>query len=77
MNVIFDYYYYYKDEYPAVYYTMQVPTIDIDMGIIPDEISYDVILKEVIFSYPSRPDVEVSCYSSSSIIEFSTPTGSE
>ena len=56
---------------------MQVPTIDIDMGIIPDEISYDVILKEVIFSYPSRPDVEVSCYSSSSIIEFSTPTGSE
>ena len=27
-------------------YTIQVPTIDIDVGIIPDKISYDVTLNE-------------------------------
>ena len=31
------------------------------MGIIPEEISYDIKLSEVTFSYPSRPDITVSC----------------
>ena len=58
-------------------YIIQVPTIDIDVGIIPDKISCDVTLNEVFFSYPSRPDVVVSCHSSHLIIEFSMPTGNE
>ncbi|XP_065884365.1 ATP-dependent translocase ABCB1-like isoform X2 [Dysidea avara] len=39
----------------------KVPTINInsDMGIIPEEISYDIKLSEVTFSYPSRPDITV------------------
>jgi len=32
-------------------------------GIIPDDISYDVRLHNISFSYPSRPDITVSCVS--------------
>jgi len=35
--------------------------INSDAGIVPDNISYDIALNEVKFSYPSRPNVMVSC----------------
>ena len=37
----------------------QVPTIDVDTGIVPDNPSYNIIIKDVTFAYPARPDIMV------------------
>jgi len=39
--------------------TQQAPAND-DTGMIPDNMTYDIRLHDIIFSYPSRPDLMVS-----------------
>ncbi len=45
-----------------VVFVFQIPAIDAssDAGIIPDEFKADIELKGVNFSFPSRPDVQVT-----------------
>ena len=37
----------------------QVPTINVDKGLVPDNPSYNIIIKDVTFAYPARPDIMV------------------
>ena len=37
----------------------QVPTINVDEGVVPDNPSYNIIIKDVTFVYPARPDIMV------------------
>ena len=37
----------------------QVPTINVDKGVVPDNPSYNIIIKDVTFAYPARPDIMV------------------
>ena len=48
-------------DYIHVVISIQVPTINvnIDKGIVPDKITYDITFKNVTFAYPSRPNIMV------------------
>ena len=37
----------------------QVSTTNVDKGVVPDNPSYNITIKDVTFAYPARPDIMV------------------